>query len=140
MLMARKSWEEKSAKSGPRFHPGAITDEVDGHALRRAKALYGTMFSSEVRRLSVALSLIQYVGLACCLHFEEKKRDDDWKKLKRQGDWRNDDWKNKKYRRGQQLNLVEDWKKNKRCYKCKQWGHLASECPTKTVAATEKDK
>ena len=52
MLMARKSWEEKSAKSGPRFHPGAITDEVDGQALRRAKALYGTMFSSEVRRLS----------------------------------------------------------------------------------------
>ena len=79
MLMARKSWEEKSAKSGPRFHPGAITDEVDGQALRRAKALYGTMFSSEVRRLSVALSLIQYLGLKpFCFLFAFSGKEEKW--------------------------------------------------------------
>ena len=60
----RKSWEEKSAKSGPKFYAGFLTDAVDEHALRRAKALYGTLFNSQVFMLIYSM----FPCLCCVFH------------------------------------------------------------------------
>ena len=106
---SRKSWEEKAAKAGPRFHAGILTDEVDGQALRRAKALYGTLF--QVLHIIPSASSVLYA-------FCEYKADELKQRGDKRKDWQNrsDEWRQNKVRKNEVANFGDDWKKRRQCF------------------------
>ena len=139
----RKYWEEKSAKVGPRFY----TDEVDEQASRVSHVLvwgHGLCFGctgtsssqspvwNHVRGNYLCFPFALFVNHNCCRFEADPSKRGDKRKERPTNDRRRDPptyeapWKKRKA-----LRLTDDWQKKRQCYKCKQWGHIASECKNK---------
>lgn len=97
----RQEWEDKAAKLDKAFDVNSAAVIVSEDVLRRARAVHDKMFGRSDQSTG---------GFAA----GKRRADPAWSQGDRQRSWQK--WN------------AQSSGKDKRCFKCQGWGHLASNC------------